>query len=115
MRGDETVETLAEMTDGDRPSGAGVEDGTVEIDQGAAGIVGWDRAIPPGVRFAASRRRDEGPDGRYAIVNLRANCVFSSRNDFFDSFSAAVGCTLPLTSVTRDVSVCGPGVAPFHV
>ena len=31
------------------------------------------------------------------------------------SRSFSVGCTLPLTSVTRDTSVCSPGVAPLRL
>src|SRR6185503_19717285 len=105
------------MADGDRLSCGGVADRKVEINQRAARIVGWDGGIPPGVSRTASGGFDEVPgaihvrvahapsslDSRYAIVTLRANCEFSSRNDFFDSFSAAVGCTLPLMSVARDV------------
>src|SRR5215471_14773458 len=42
-------------------------------------------------------------------------CELSSRNDFLFSRSFSVGCTLPVVSVTRETSVCSPGVAPFHV
>src|SRR5262245_36905721 len=41
-------------------------------------------------------------------------CEFFSRIDCFVLFSASVGCTLPLTSVTRETSVCAPGVAPLQ-
>ena len=47
-------------------------------------------------------------------MTFRGCCELSSRNVFLFSRSSAVGCTLPLTSVTRDTSVCSPGVAPFH-
>ena len=50
----------------------------------------------------------------YAIVTLRGNCPLSSRNVFLVARSAVVGCTAPLVSVTRDTSVCSPGVAPVH-
>src|ERR1051325_9770480 len=48
---------------------------------------------------------------RYAILTLRDAWEFSSRNDFFVSFSCAVGWTFPLTSVAREKSVCSPGAA----
>ena len=57
-----------------------------------------------------------GPGARaHAIMTFRGCCELSSRNVFLFSSSSAVGCTLPVTSVTRDTSVCSPGVAPFHV
>lgn len=52
--------------------------------------------------------------GDHAIMILRGNCELSSRNVFFRVSSAAVGCTIPLTSVARDTSVCSPVVAPSH-
>ena len=45
---------------------------------------------------------------------FRGCCELSSRNVFLFSSSFSVGCTFPLASVTRETSVCSPGVAPFH-
>jgi hypothetical protein len=50
----------------------------------------------------------------YAIITFRGNCELSSRNVFLVSSSSEVGWTLPLTSVTRDTTVCSPGVAPVQ-
>jgi len=49
------------------------------------------------------------------IMTFRGACEFCSRNDFLLSSSCSVGCTLPVTSVTRETIVWAPGVAPFHV
>ena len=38
----------------------------------------------------------------------------SSRKVFLFANSSAVGCTLPVASVTLETSVCSPGVAPFQ-
>ena len=46
---------------------------------------------------------------------LRGYCELSSRKVFLFSRSFSVGCTRPVTSVTRDTSVCSPGVAPVQV
>ena len=51
---------------------------------------------------------------RYAIKTFRGNCPLRSRKVFLVSCSAAVGCTLPVLSVTRDTIVCSPAVASFQ-
>ena len=52
---------------------------------------------------------------RYVTITVRASCSLRSRKVFLTApSSSAVGCTLPLTSVTREVSVCSPDVAPFQ-
>jgi len=45
-------------------------------------------------------------------MTLRGNCPLSSRNVFFRFSAAASGCMTPFASVTRETSVCSPGVAP---
>src|SRR5512134_2008805 len=47
-------------------------------------------------------------------MTRRGCCALCSRNDFLFSRSFSVGCTWPLTSVTRETTVCSPGVAPFQ-
>ena len=63
-------------------------------------------------------RSDESVSPSWILVQpirtLRGNCELSSRNVFFLARSAAVGCTTPFASVTRDTRVCSPGVAPSH-
>ena len=49
------------------------------------------------------------------IVSFLGCCELSSRKLFLFARSSAVGCTCPVASVTRDTSVCSPGVAPVHV
>ena len=48
----------------------------------------------------------------YAMMTFRGNCSWASRNVNLSASPSAVGCTLPLTSVTRETTVCSPGVAP---
>ena len=48
------------------------------------------------------------------IITFRGYCELSSRKVFLVANSSAVGWTFPVTSVTRDTSVCSPGVAPFQ-
>src|SRR5687767_9181754 len=57
----------------------------------------------------------QAQDRIYAIITLRGCCELSSRKVFLFSNASAVGCTAPVTSVTRETSVCSPGVAPVHV
>ena len=45
------------------------------------------------------------------IMTLRGCCELSSRKVFLFARSCSVGCTLPVASVTRETSVCSPGVA----
>src|SRR5438309_1270244 len=45
----------------------------------------------------------------------RTHCELSSRMDLTDAcHSAAVGWTLPVTSIARETSACGPGLGPFQ-
>src|SRR6185436_11374569 len=56
MRGDETVEALAEVADRDRPRDRGAADWQIEIDQRMRRIVGWEQNVPTGARAPADDR-----------------------------------------------------------
>ena len=61
-----------------------------------------------------SFQQDRRAHAAYEIITFRGYCELSSRNVFLLASSSVVGWTLPVTSVTRETSVCSPGVAPFH-
>lgn len=69
------------------------------------------RKRPPGFDLPPSPGRP-GVDHRYAMITLRGNCSWASRNVILSPSSSAVGCTAPVTSVTRETTVCSPGAAP---
>ena len=59
-------------------------------------------------------RRQCAAPRRYATITFRGNCSWDSRGVILSLSSSADGWTLPLASVTRETTVCSPGVAPSH-
>ena len=92
-----------------------------EADSGSWSYVGTDNLgidkSEPTMNFGwlTDDSDDDEYDRVYPIDTFRGCWELSSRKVFFVSRSSAVGCTVPLTSVTRDTSVCSPAVAPVHV
>src|SRR5260370_17884720 len=70
-------------------------------------LSGWRKPRPPRGGYAVLCPGQE-------IITFRGNCELSSRNVFLVANSSAVGWIFPVTSVTRDTSVCSPVVAPFQ-
>ena len=80
----------------------------------AESLARGDRQVRGWKRRTGSSRASTSRVAVQAIVTFRGYCELSSRNVFLLSSSSSVGCTRPLTSVTRDTIVCSPGVASFH-
>jgi hypothetical protein len=72
MRGDETVEALAEVSDGHRTCGRGSADGEIQIEQCRSRVIGRKTRLPADAR-RPHERRISCVDGRLSKSGLRVH------------------------------------------